>query len=55
LPVTEDRPIRRSESEMGEKTLEDALWRGLEAQRTAAAMQAKMPVVIKPRVFRSKL
>jgi hypothetical protein len=43
LPVTEDRPARRSESptskrwrELVQKTSEDALCRGLEAQRTAA-------------------
>jgi hypothetical protein len=47
LPVTEDRPARRSESpaakrrrELVEKTSEDALRRGLEAQRAAAATQA---------------
>jgi hypothetical protein len=45
LPVTEDRPARRSESpttkrqrELVEKTSEDALRRGLEAQRAATAM-----------------
>jgi hypothetical protein len=62
LPVTEDRPPRRLESpaakrqrELVEKTSEDALRRGLEAQWTAAATQEKMPVAIKPRVFRPKL
>jgi hypothetical protein len=30
---------------------EEAIRRGLEAQRTAAAAQARMPVMIKPRVF----
>jgi hypothetical protein len=62
LPDTEDRHVRRSESptanrqrELVEKTLEDALRQGLEAQRTAAATQAKMPAAIKPRVFRLKL
>jgi hypothetical protein len=62
LLVTEDRPARRSEShaakrqqELVEKTLEDALRQGLEAQRTTAAAQAKMPAAIKPQVFRSKL
>jgi hypothetical protein len=38
-----------------EKTSEDALRRGLEAQRTAAAMQAKMHAGLKPRPFRPKL
>jgi hypothetical protein len=58
LPITEDRPARRSESpaanrqlELVQKTSEDALRRGLEAQRTAAAAQARMSVTIKPRVF----
>jgi hypothetical protein len=44
LPVTEDRPTRRSESpttkrqrELVEKTSEDALRRDLEARRAAAA------------------
>jgi hypothetical protein len=44
LPVSEERPARRSESpatkrqrELVHKTSEDALRRGLEAQRTAAA------------------
>jgi hypothetical protein len=62
LPVTKDRPARRSESpaakrqrELVEKTSKDALRRSLEAQRTAAAMQAKMPAAIRPRVFRPKL
>jgi hypothetical protein len=58
LPVTEDRSARRSESpaakrqrELVEKTSEDALRRGLEAQHTAVAAQARMPATIKPRVF----
>jgi hypothetical protein len=58
LPVTEDRPARRSESpttkrqrEPTEKTSEDALRLGLEAQRTTAAAQARMPATIKPQVF----
>jgi hypothetical protein len=62
LPVTEDRPVGRSESpaakrrwELVEKTSEDTLRRGLEAQRAAAAMQARMPAGIKPRPFRPKL
>jgi hypothetical protein len=62
LPVAEDRSVRWSESpaakrqrELVEKTLEDALRRGLEVQRTAAAMHARMPVAIRPRLFRPKL
>jgi hypothetical protein len=58
LPVAEDRPARRSESpaakrqwELVQKTSEDALRRGLEAQHTAAAVQARMPATIKPLVF----
>jgi hypothetical protein len=59
--VAGDRPARRSESpasmrqwELVEKTLEDALRRGLEAQRTAAAAQEKIPAAIKLRLFRPK-
>jgi hypothetical protein len=62
LPVTDDRPARRSESpaakrqwELVEKTPEDALRCGLEAQRAAVATLARMPVGIKPRPFRPKL
>jgi hypothetical protein len=62
LPVPEDRPARRSESlaakrqrELVEKTSEDVLRRGLEAQRAVAAMRARMPAGIKPRPFRPKL
>jgi hypothetical protein len=58
LPVPEDQPVRRSESpaakrqrELVQKTSEEALRRGLEAQRTAAVAQARMPATIKPRVF----
>jgi hypothetical protein len=57
LPVHE-RPARRSESpaakrqrELVQKTSEDALRRGLEAQRSAAAAQARVPAAIKPQVF----
>jgi hypothetical protein len=60
-PVAGDRPTRRSESpaakrrrELVEKTSEDALRRDLEAQRTAAAAQAKMLAAIRPRFFRLK-
>jgi hypothetical protein len=58
LPVPEDQAAKRPESpaakrqrELVQKTWEEALRRGLEAQRSAAAAQAKIPVVIKPRVF----
>jgi hypothetical protein len=58
LPVPEERPARRSESpaakrqrELVQKTSEDALRHGLEAQRTAAEAQERMPATIKPRVF----
>jgi hypothetical protein len=58
LPVPEERPARRSESpaakrqyKLVQKTSEDALRRGLEAQRTAIAAQARMPTTIKPQVF----
>jgi hypothetical protein len=57
-----DRLARRSESpaakrqrELVEKTSEDALQWGLEAQLTAATTQAKMLAVIRPQVFRPKL
>jgi hypothetical protein len=58
LLVPEDQAARRPKShaakrqwELVQKTSEDALRRGLEAQRSAAAAQARMPVAIKPRVF----
>jgi hypothetical protein len=61
LPVTEDRPARRLESpaakrqrELVQKTSEDALQRGLDAQRAAAAAQARMLATIRPRVFKPK-
>jgi hypothetical protein len=54
LSVTKDRPVRRSESpaakrhrELTEKTSEDALRCSLEAQRAAAATQARMPAVMR--------
>jgi hypothetical protein len=53
-----ERSVRRSESpaakrqrELVQKMSEDALRRRLEAQRSAAAAQARMPAAIKPRVF----
>jgi hypothetical protein len=58
LAAAEDQPTRRPKSpaakrqrELVQKTSEDALRRGLEAQRTAAAAQARVPATIKPRVF----
>jgi hypothetical protein len=61
LATAEDHPARRPESpaakrrrELVQKTSEDALHRGLEAQRSAAAAQARMPATIRPRVFRPK-
>jgi hypothetical protein len=61
LPVPEDQAAERPESpaakrqrELVQKTSEEALRCGLEAQRSAAATRAKKPVAIKPRVFWSK-
>jgi hypothetical protein len=58
LPVPEDQAARRPESpaakrqrELVQKTLEEALRCGLEAQRSATAAQAKIPAAIKHRVF----
>jgi hypothetical protein len=58
LPVPEDQAARRPEShaakrqwELVQKTSEEALRRGLEAQRSAAAARTKIPAAIKPRVF----
>jgi hypothetical protein len=44
-------PTAKRQRELVQKTSEDALRRGLEAQRSAAAAQAKIPVAIKLRVF----
>jgi hypothetical protein len=58
LPVPEDQAAERPESptakrqrELVQKTSEEALRRGLEVQRSAAAARAKIPAAIKPRVF----
>jgi hypothetical protein len=58
LPVPEDQAARRLESssakrqrELVQKTSEEALRCGLEAQRSAAAAQAKIHMAVKPRVF----
>jgi hypothetical protein len=58
LPVPEAQEAERPESpaakrqrELVQKTSEEALRCGLEAQRSAAATRAKIPAAIKPRVF----
>jgi hypothetical protein len=58
LPVPEDQAARRPEGpaaktqrELVQKMSEDALRRGLEAHRSAAVAQVKMPAGIKPYVF----
>jgi hypothetical protein len=60
-PVVEDRPARRSlspatkrQQELTQKTTKDALHQSLEVQRTAAAAQEKMHVLIRPQFFRTK-
>jgi hypothetical protein len=60
-PVVEDRPTRRSlcpaakrQRELTQKMMVDALRQSLEAQRSAAAAQAKMPTSIRPRFFMPK-
>jgi hypothetical protein len=58
LSVTKDRPASpaaKRQRELVEKMSKDALRRGLEAQRAAAATQARMHAGIKPRPFRPKL
>jgi hypothetical protein len=58
LPIPEDQTAERPESpaakrqrELVQKTSEEALRRGLEAQHSAATTRAKLPAAIKPRVF----
>jgi hypothetical protein len=46
--------IAKRQRELVEKTSEDALRRGLEAQRTVAAAQARMPTAIRPPLFKPK-
>jgi hypothetical protein len=60
-PVIEEWTVRRSLSpatkrqwELQQKTTEDDLRQGLEAQRATAAALAKMLVLIKARTFRPK-
>jgi hypothetical protein len=62
LPVAEDQPARRSESlaarrqrELVQKTLEDALRRGLEAQRTTTTVQARCLRRLSLRYFGGRL
>jgi hypothetical protein len=61
LSVPEDQAAGRPESpaakrqrELVQKTSEEALRHGLEAQRSAATTRAKIPATIKPRVFGPK-
>jgi hypothetical protein len=57
LPVHErpaswsESPTAKRQQELVQKTSEDALRRGLEAQRSAIAAQARVPATIKPLVF----
>jgi hypothetical protein len=58
LPVPKDQTAGRPESpaakrqrELVQKTSEETIQRGLEAQRSATAARAKIHVSIKPRVF----
>jgi hypothetical protein len=44
-------PAAKRQRELVQKTSEDALRHGLEAQRSAAAVQTRMPAAIKPQVF----
>jgi hypothetical protein len=44
-------PTAKRQRELVQKTSEEALRRGLEAQRSAAVARAKIPAAIKPRVF----
>jgi delta 1-pyrroline-5-carboxylate dehydrogenase len=60
-PIVQGRPVKRSLSpaakrqrELVEKTTEDALRQGMEAQRAATTAQAKMSVLNRPRYFRPK-
>jgi hypothetical protein len=60
-PIVQGRPVKRSLSpaakrqrELVEKTTEDALRQGMEAQRAATAAQEKMSVLNRPRYFRPK-
>jgi hypothetical protein len=44
-------PAAKRQRELVQKTSEEALRRGLEVRRSAAAARAKIPAAIKPRVF----
>jgi hypothetical protein len=48
-------PAAKRRQELVEKTSEDALRQGLEAQHTSVATQARMPAAIRRRLFRPKL
>jgi hypothetical protein len=59
--VLEERSVRRSLSpaakrqrELAQKTTEDALRQGLEAQRAVTTTQAKVPILNRLRIFRPK-
>jgi hypothetical protein len=61
-PIVEEWTVRRSlspsakrQQELRQKTTEDDLRQGLEAQRDATAAQERMPVLIKARTFGPKL
>jgi hypothetical protein len=47
-------PAAKGQRELTQKTTEDALRQGLEAQRTAASSQANMLVLIRPRFLKPK-
>jgi hypothetical protein len=47
-------PAAKRQRELVQKTVEDALRRGLEAQRAAATTQTTMPSLNRPRIFRLK-
>jgi hypothetical protein len=61
-PVVEDWTVRRllsptakRQRELGQKATEDDRRQGLEAQRAATGVEARMPVLMKARPFRPKL
>jgi hypothetical protein len=61
-PIVEDQTVRRSlspaakrQQELEQKTMEDDLRQGMEAQRAVVGVQAMMPVLIKAQPFRPKL
>jgi hypothetical protein len=48
-------PAAKRQRELEQKTTEDDLGQGLEAQRAVAAAQVRIPLLIKARTFRPKL